>query len=114
MAEPEILSCSRALPAKPLSAALLAPFPAQPSDNIPLSAHWSAWPVLPAVPASFPGRLVVHKPDLPPSFGVQEGLAAGCAAGCPAGLSPRSSRYASVAALRSYPGPNAFAIPGNQ
>jgi hypothetical protein len=56
------------------------------------------------------GRLVVHKPDLPPSFGVQEGLAAGC----PAGLSPRSSRYASVAALRAYPGPNVFAIPGNQ
>jgi hypothetical protein len=53
---------------------------------------------------------VVHKPDLPPSFGLQEGLAAGC----PAGLSPRTSRYASVAALRAYPGPNVFAIPGNQ
>jgi hypothetical protein len=66
-------------------------------------------PHLPAAPAAA-GRLVVHKPDLPPSFGVQEGLAAGC----PAGLSPRSSRYASVAALRAYPGPNVFAIPGNQ
>ncbi|WIA33540.1 hypothetical protein OEZ86_006664 [Tetradesmus obliquus] len=68
---------------------------------------------MPPPPHYHPGRLVVHKPDLPPSFGVQEGLAAGCGAGCPAGLSPRASRYASVAALRAYPGPNVFAIPGN-
>lgn len=55
------------------------------------------------------GRLVVHKPDLPPVYGVQE---ATCGKDL-RGLSPRSSRHASVAALRRYPGPNCFAIPGN-
>lgn len=64
---------------------------------------------LPSPPA---GRLVVHKPDLPPGFGVVEGMALGQP--LPAGLSPRASRDASAAALRAYPGPNVFAIPGNQ
>eukprot|EP00879_Flechtneria_rotunda_P018990 GHRR01019937.1.p1 GENE.GHRR01019937.1~~GHRR01019937.1.p1 ORF type:complete len:748 (+),score=303.12 GHRR01019937.1:256-2499(+) len=65
---------------------------------------------MPPPPHYHPGRLVVHKPDLPPAFGVQEGLACHT---YPSGLSPRSSRYASVAALKSYSGPNVFAIPGN-
>lgn len=48
----------------------------------------------------------MHKPDLPPAYGVQDpqGLK---------GLSPRSSRRASATALHRYQGPNAFAIPGN-
>ncbi|GIL77238.1 hypothetical protein Vretifemale_6729 [Volvox reticuliferus] len=64
---------------------------------------------LPPPPHFHPGRLVVHKPDLPPAWGVQE-------AHLPCdlrGLSPRSSRRASSAALRRYMGPTAFAIPGN-
>ncbi|GLI59475.1 hypothetical protein VaNZ11_001358 [Volvox africanus] len=64
---------------------------------------------LPPPPHFHPGRLVVHKPDLPPAWGVQE-------AHLPCdlrGLSPRSSRWASSSALRRYTGPTAFAIPGN-
>ena len=49
---------------------------------------------------------MVHKPDLPPVYGVQDTYGV-------AGLSPRSSRKASAAALRRYKGPNCFAIPGN-
>ncbi|MEW5320472.1 MAG: hypothetical protein WDW38_011542 [Sanguina aurantia] len=56
-----------------------------------------------------PGRLVVHKPDLPPVYGVQEATLPGG----PRGMSPRTSRHASAAALRSYTGPHCFAIPGN-
>lgn len=60
------------------------------------------------------GRLVVHKPDLPPSLGPPAPpTRLGGVGPLPAGLSPRASRGASVAALREYGGPNAFAIPGN-
>ncbi|GFR41995.1 hypothetical protein Agub_g2809, partial [Astrephomene gubernaculifera] len=66
---------------------------------------------LPPPPHFHPGRLVVHKPDLPPAWGVQEAVLQGAAD--LRGLSPRSSRTASAAALRRYGGPTAFAIPGN-
>lgn len=60
------------------------------------------------------GRLVVHKPDLPPSFGPPAPASRlGGVGPLPVGLSPRASRGASAAALRDYSGPNAFAIPGN-
>lgn len=52
---------------------------------------------------------MVHKPDLPPAYGVQDAQVARDLRG----LSPRSSRLASGAALKAYPGPTAFAIPGN-
>ena len=65
-------------------------------------------------PCLIAGRLVVHKPDLPPSFGPPAPPSRlGGLGPLPAGLSPRASRGASVAALREYSGPNAFAIPGN-
>lgn len=56
---------------------------------------------------------MVHKPDLPPSFGPPAPPTRLGGVGLPAGHSPRASRGASVAALRDYGGPNAFAIPGN-
>ncbi|KAG2491434.1 hypothetical protein HYH03_010220 [Edaphochlamys debaryana] len=63
----------------------------------------------PPPPHFHAGRLVVHKPDLPPVWGVHEAAFPGDLRG----LSPRSSRHASSAALRRYGGPSAFAIPGN-
>lgn len=42
-------------------------------------------------------------------YGVQEATLPGG----PRGMSPRTSRHASAAALRSYTGPHCFAIPGN-
>lgn len=54
-----------------------------------------------------PDRVVVHKPDLPPEYGVQDHN------GELKGFSPRSSRHTAQRALRSYAGPQCFAIPGN-
>jgi hypothetical protein len=101
---------------------------------------------MPPPPHYHPGRLVVHKPDLPPTCAQLQPAADGgsshsnpaSAAGgggssgsglsrlgglhsgggsampVPVGLSPRASRFASASVLRDYPGPNAFAIPGNR
>lgn len=70
---------------------------------------------LPSLPRAYvcTGRLVVHKPDLPPVFSPPAPQSRLGGLGLPVGLSPRASRGASVAALREYGGPNAFAIPGN-
>ena len=76
-----------------------------------------------------PGRLVVHKPDLPPggarrnggafdgvafggggAFGAAGGGARGAS---PRGASPRAGRRAGADALAAYRGPGCFAIPGN-
>lgn len=64
---------------------------------------------LPPPPHYHPGRLVVHKPDLPPMYGVHDH----CGGESLRGMSPRSSRTASSAALRAYRGPHSFVIPGN-
>ena len=77
---------------KPVPSILLSSLP---QDALPPPPHYHA------------GRLVVHKPDLPPVFGVHEAAVNSQGGGCsdgdgggPRGLSPRSSKHSSGAALR--------------
>ena len=75
-----------------------------PFDPLMLSPH--PQDALPPPPHYHAGRLVVHKPDLPPVFGVHEaavnsqGGGSDGDGGGPRGLSPRSSKHSSGAALR--------------
>ncbi len=64
---------------------------------LPVSPSSPPQDALPPPPHYHPGRLVVHKPDLPPSYNPTPSRD-------PRGMSPRSSRTASVEALRDYHG----------